>query len=205
MVFGFIIHSSNSSGLTYFSHFYDAEGNDSKKCQRLDAIVKIVEDQIETRSKRNQSTRKPEKNIEEEGVLYIPESDLFSTPKIVMWYQFNLVAYSMICEEGVLYIPESDLFSTPKIVMWYQFNLVAYSMICEEDDNRALVASTLPLLARVISDSKKTSQGPSSELLLHPEEVFAILQSYLPNGQLLFISANFAKHVKKEVDAIILK
>lgn len=105
-------------------------------------------------------------------------------------------------------MPAGDLFRDPKIVIWYQYNQLAYSMICEEDESRALVAAVLPFLAKLISESKKTASGPSgvaTELLLHPEEVFAILQNYLPNGQLLFLTSNFAKHMKKEVDGIILK
>jgi hypothetical protein len=136
---------------------------------------------------------------------------------------FNSISFSNLSEknieeEGIVYISEGELFSSPKIVMWYQLNSLAYSMICEEDENRALVASTLPFLCKVvlscdkltqiqvISESKKTSQGASAELLLlHVEEVFTILQNYMPNGQLLFISSNFAKHIKKEVDSVMLK
>lgn len=35
---------------------------------------------------------------------------------------------------------------------------------------------------------------------MRPEEIFILLQSYIPNGQLIFMSPNLAKHIKKEAE-----
>jgi len=110
-------------------------------------------------------------------------------------------------EEGAFWIPREDLFSSNLVVLWHQVQSVAYVLICDEDENRALGINFLQNFPKELSEyykaNNQTDQG--MEFFSRPEEVLILLQSFLPNGQLLFITPNFAKHLKKEAESTLAK
>eukprot|EP01133_Synstelium_polycarpum_P010768 gene10768-12543_t len=82
-----------------------------------------------------------------------------------------------------------NYFSTPK---------ACFTIICEEDENRLLASNFLTMFGSVVVDHFKNtlSKTLSIEVFSKTDEVLVLLHSYLPNGQLLFTSTQFAKHIK---------
>jgi len=177
MVFGVIFHSTDGSCTTFLSCFYGSESNDNKKVKRREIIVQTVEVDIQSRRDRRLTER----------------------PGRVK---------SATDEEGVFWVPRGELFSSPKVVLWRKTKNVAYTLICEEDENPALGSYFLESFPNVLSEYYKKTTPSSTlgmEFFLRPEEVLVLLQSFLPNGQLLFISPNLSKHLKKEAENTLSK
>jgi len=78
--------------------------------------------------------------------------------------------------------------------------MVAYTLILELEENRALATQFLGALPRIFSDLTKKPSSTGSEFFNRPEEAIILINSFLPNGQLLFMTPNLAKHLRKEVD-----
>jgi len=92
------------------------------------------------------------------------------------------------------------------VVLWKQVQRVALVVICEVDENQYLAANFLTLFANLLMDQYKSANilTKPKELLNKPEEMLMLLQTYLPNGQLLFISDQYAKHLRREFDESLL-
>jgi len=186
MVFGFMIQwveegggggtSSEGSGsipLICLSQFYTPEGNDHLREKRRDTIASHIALDISAR----QSFAKA-----------LPSSDLAKKDKV---------------DEGAFKVPKSDWFAQPKVVVWCQCLSFAISLICEIDENRYLALNFLSSFSRIMKQTLKQNLpiiGPK-ELLVKYDEVLIALQTYLPNGQLLFTSEQLTKHLKKETDS----
>jgi len=101
----------------------------------------------------------------------------------------------------VFALPSGEFFTEPKTVVWRRVNQVAYTLICEPDENRILASHFLANLPRIFSDlTKKPASVAGGEFFNRPEEALILINSYLPNGQLLFVTPNFSKHIRREVD-----
>lgn len=109
--------------------------------------------------------------------------------------------------EGSFYLPPSDIVSEPKIVTWKQQGACIFTLITEVDENRLLANNTLTQLSKFFAEHFKNPNITSQpkELISKPDEIISILQQFIPNGQLLFISNNLAKQLKRELDSTILK
>ncbi|EGC38298.1 hypothetical protein DICPUDRAFT_28941 [Dictyostelium purpureum] len=94
--------------------------------------------------------------------------------------------------------------STPKFVIWKKLLGVCFTIICEEDENRLLVSNFLTMFSNVILDNFKTtiSKTLPQEILPKSDEILLLLNSYLPNGQLLFISNQFSKQIKTNIQTL---
>jgi len=119
----------------------------------------------------------------------------------------NINPCRKIDEEGAFWVPKGDLFCSNFIVLWHQVQAVAYVLICYEEENRALGINFLQNFPKELSEYYKTNMATDQgmEFFSRPEEVLILLQSFLPNGQLLFITPNLAKHLKKEAESTLAK
>jgi len=116
-------------------------------------------------------------------------------------------------EEGAFSIQQSEnikgmefLFKSKKIVLWKQIFNTTYVLICEKDENRALGVHFLSVFIKMIDDhfKKPGISAQPKEYLSKPEDFIGLLQTFLPNGQLLFMNNQFIKHLKKEAEVLIL-
>eukprot|EP01125_Pyxidicula_operculata_P020794 TRINITY_DN7791_c0_g1_i1.p1 TRINITY_DN7791_c0_g1~~TRINITY_DN7791_c0_g1_i1.p1 ORF type:complete len:148 (+),score=13.24 TRINITY_DN7791_c0_g1_i1:148-591(+) len=112
-------------------------------------------------------------------------------------------------EEGIFFLSPNIYFFQSKIVVWRKYKNVVYTVVCEEEENRALVVNFLQSFPRILGEySKKnmTSSIPSTEFLSsRPEEIMCVLNSILPNGFLQFITPNYLKQLKKEIESSLAK
>eukprot|EP01124_Arcella_intermedia_P010139 TRINITY_DN16676_c0_g1_i1.p1 TRINITY_DN16676_c0_g1~~TRINITY_DN16676_c0_g1_i1.p1 ORF type:complete len:176 (+),score=34.41 TRINITY_DN16676_c0_g1_i1:15-542(+) len=109
-----------------------------------------------------------------------------------------------IDEEGIFWVPCGELFSHNEIVLWHQIQSVAYVLICDEHENRMQANHFLQIFPKELADYCKFNlqEEKGLEFFTRLEEAFFLLQSFLPNGQLLFTTPNFIKHLRKEVETI---
>eukprot|EP01119_Soliformovum_irregulare_P000727 TRINITY_DN10538_c0_g1_i1.p1 TRINITY_DN10538_c0_g1~~TRINITY_DN10538_c0_g1_i1.p1 ORF type:complete len:217 (+),score=28.77 TRINITY_DN10538_c0_g1_i1:1-651(+) len=99
-----------------------------------------------------------------------------------------------------------DLFDGSKSVLWKQVQTVAYVLICDEGENRLLAAHFIQLFIKAIDDQfkKPSASAYPREFLVRAEEFLVLLHTFLPNGQLLFISPPLIKHLRKEAESLLL-
>ncbi|EGG16692.1 hypothetical protein DFA_07670 [Cavenderia fasciculata] len=97
-----------------------------------------------------------------------------------------------------------NLFTTPKYVVWKNLLGVCFTMICDQDENRLLAASFLTSFSNILVDYYKSILSKSSpqEIFSRSDEILVLLNSYMPNGQLLYSSQQFAKHIKSNVPTL---
>ncbi|KYQ92360.1 hypothetical protein DLAC_06324 [Tieghemostelium lacteum] len=100
----------------------------------------------------------------------------------------------------------SYYFQTSKYVIWKKLLGVCFTIICEEDENRLLVSNFLNMFSNIASDHFKNTLSkatPTQDIFPKTDELLVLLNSYLPNGQLLFISNQFSKHIKTTIPNIL--
>jgi len=171
------VHAADNADISFVSQFYGSESNDSKKVARRNFIVRKVAQEIELRRERRTA---------EDGSFFLGRERARD-------------------EEGVFHVPSGEFFNDPKIVVWRKVGMVAYTLILELDENRALASQLLGALPRIFSDLTKKPSSTGYEFFNRPEEALILINSFLPNGQLLFITPNLAKHLRKEVDYNLAK
>jgi len=215
MVFGFIICSLDRiSGIDFSSplqtlpvqvfiaQFYSPEGNDKNKYERQQYIASKVQGEYSFVYS-----------------CYSPDGSLAARELSLDWGTHSLVpepnksVSSKWANEGVFRIvPEdalsnsqSPLFKKSKIVIWKQIVCTAYILICEEDENRLLASQFLNIFTKAIDDHFKKPGvcGYPKEFLSRVEEFLVLMNVFLPNGQLLFISTPFAKYLRKEAESML--
>ncbi|GAM18264.1 hypothetical protein SAMD00019534_014390 [Acytostelium subglobosum LB1] len=214
--------TSDNSAYVYCSQYYSSEGNNDLMAQRQTAIVqRVISDHqfkyvcdntkpdeklypdwavahIQRVKEQNailQSTMTPSSTSSSsqaartsdsgsrEGVFRIVPPKFQTTPNITP--QNDPIA------------PVAHYFATSKYVIWKQMLGACFTIICEEDENRLLVANFLAMFNNILLDHFKNiiSKSPVQE----SEEILLLLHHYLPNGQLLFTSNQYAKHTKATI------
>mmetsp|Transcript_21564 Transcript_21564/g.30147 ORF Transcript_21564/g.30147 Transcript_21564/m.30147 type:complete len:215 (-) Transcript_21564:65-709(-) len=212
MVFAFFIHSLESSkspqneGIVLYldKYFNPVEGNETKELR--DLRTKVILDQIradfsfknECNQWMYQSNIRPGGEIPDWGTHDLSASGKFSTP-----IGKNEEGVFSIDNEGI----GTQLFRTPKIVVWKQLNMACYTLVLEEDENRVLASQFLSALPRVLDEHFKKpglAGNPKEVIATKMDEVGVLVHTFLPNGQLLFMSPYLIRHLKKEADTILL-
>jgi hypothetical protein len=185
MVFGILVHSIENNTV-YLSYFYNREGNDGNKPKRVEHIVSKVVSDIEFRVKCKQEMELDRRRIRGEQTQ--PENT-----KVTPVERGTAL-------EGMFRVTQADLFPAPKIVVWREFQGIAWTVICEMDENRMLANHFLQSFPKLLLEHFKIQQLTVDLVLSKIEELLLLLQQTLPNGQLLFLSGNLAKHLRKEMD-----
>eukprot|EP01112_Ceratiomyxa_fruticulosa_P009650 TRINITY_DN2526_c0_g2_i1.p1 TRINITY_DN2526_c0_g2~~TRINITY_DN2526_c0_g2_i1.p1 ORF type:complete len:223 (+),score=35.89 TRINITY_DN2526_c0_g2_i1:69-671(+) len=198
MVYAFFIHSLDAPTV-FLSYFYTPEGNNVHQPKRQEYIVNQVLDDFRYRA------------LCDRGI----DNRIGET--------YDGTVKHLAQKEGIFRVPINSTtelyFSQPKFILWRRALGALYTLVIESDENRLLASNFLSLFGKVLSDHFKLisvkSGGPSSsninpqnpslgltptsEFFMRPEEVIVLLQHYLPNGQLLFLSTQFSKHVKANI------
>ncbi len=158
---------------------------------------------------------------------------LFAEPKVVLWKQVQkYVAHALTRPCGNVADKQAPSYLTALGHMDCMLR-VALVAVCEGDENQYLAANFLTHYAAMLVEQFKspsilakpkevqntqldTAMNLATvhtltppcvsclQLLNRPEEMLMLLHTYLPNGQLLFTSDLYAKHLRREFDESLL-
>lgn len=98
--------------------------------------------------------------------------------------------------KGIFNIKVHD---SQKPVVWHSYCGMLFILVCENTENRILAASTLFFLIRTLRDLVPKMMSNSSELVLKADVVSLIVNTFLPNGQLLFMNNQATQQLIKEI------
>ncbi|XP_063040171.1 AP-5 complex subunit sigma-1 [Engraulis encrasicolus] len=101
---------------------------------------------------------------------------------------------------GVLRLTAGEPFPAEHTALWLGVQNLAFTMVCEMHENLLLAEGTLRNLARHCMEELRLL-GHGSEILLKRDRIDAMLQRYLPHGQLLFLNHRFTHLLDKELSA----
>eukprot|EP01114_Cavostelium_apophysatum_P006398 TRINITY_DN17685_c0_g1_i1.p1 TRINITY_DN17685_c0_g1~~TRINITY_DN17685_c0_g1_i1.p1 ORF type:complete len:209 (-),score=16.91 TRINITY_DN17685_c0_g1_i1:21-566(-) len=172
-----------------FSYFYSREGNDERKHKRQEYVVRRVQE--EYRSRKSMDLHLPRESAESfESRMRSEEGG------------FRISGKDIDVESG-----EDVYFRNPKNVLWRQIGSAAYILVCEEEENRALGMMFLNQFIRIIDDhfKKPGIAAHPKDFLGRAEEFIILLQTYLPNGLLLFSNQHFTKQLRKDSESLLSK
>lgn len=95
--------------------------------------------------------------------------------------------------------------SLEKIVLWRACYGMLCILICDKTENRMLAARTLVYLIRSILDHIPKIVSSTSEIISKGDVVSAIVNTFLPCGQLLFLHSSSIQLLNKDLNKIINK
>ncbi|XP_026547270.1 AP-5 complex subunit sigma-1 [Notechis scutatus] len=100
---------------------------------------------------------------------------------------------------GVFRLPSGDPFSEDKTVLWLGVQGLAFALVCDPDENLMLAEGTLRLLAKALLEHLKLLTTGASDVLLKADRMEAVLEKFLPHGQLLFLNDQFVVGLEREL------
>ncbi|XP_044516323.1 AP-5 complex subunit sigma-1 [Gracilinanus agilis] len=105
---------------------------------------------------------------------------------------------------GVFRLRPGDPFQEAKVVVWLRLLSLGCALVCEPHENLLLAESTLRLLTRLLLEHLKLLSS-GSNVLLRGDRIEAILNHFLPHGQLLFLNDQFVQQLEKELSASLAR
>ncbi|XP_067837553.1 AP-5 complex subunit sigma-1 [Heptranchias perlo] len=105
---------------------------------------------------------------------------------------------------GVFRLPAGDPFTEEKTVVWMAFLSLGFALICDTYENLMLAENTLRLIVKYLTEHLKLLIQ-SNDLMLKTDRIEAILNTFLPHGQLMFINCCFIQSLEKELNSSMLK
>ena len=88
-------------------------------------------------------------------------------------------------------------------LLWHGAAGVCHALVCQRSCNADLGLNFLQVFASVLADHAKG--GALETFQVKPDEALVLLDKFLPSGQLLVLSNNLIRHLKKEADAVIIQ
>ncbi|XP_078410642.1 AP-5 complex subunit sigma-1 [Cetorhinus maximus] len=105
---------------------------------------------------------------------------------------------------GVFRLPAGDVFTEETTVVWMAVLSLGFALICDPCENLMLAENTLRLMVKYFTEYLKLLiQG--NDLVLKPDRIEAILNTFLPHGQLMFLNCCFVQSLEKELNASMFK
>jgi len=107
---------------------------------------------------------------------------------------------------GVFTVQPNKLFASSKVVIWQQFMGSAYVLISEEENaNIHLAANCLCVfLSAMVEHFGNFNIFTSPSQIFHrPEDVFILLDKFLPNGQLSYIRGPMVRRLLEEARSLL--
>lgn len=106
--------------------------------------------------------------------------------------------------DGIYSLPPNQITKQPLRVVWKHHESCLFSLVCYEDENHLIGLNFLQLLPRLIVDQYRQQQicQTPRELLARPEEILAVLNTYLPNGLLQAMPNALARQLKRDSDQL---
>ncbi|KAN0033563.1 hypothetical protein ACTFIV_000024 [Dictyostelium citrinum] len=222
MVYAFIIHSIDTNfqqqhqllqpqqPIVYLSQFYTAEGNNKDFIKRQNSIIeKVIKDY--SFKFQCENTKPDEKQFPDWAFSYSQRNNVNFVDirgensskegifRIIPNKHINNLKNNDNLNDPSIYV------TTSKYCIWKKILGVCFTIICEDDENRLLASNFLTLFSNVIVDVFKTTITKTinpMDILTRSEELLLLLNSYLPNGQLLFISNQFSKQIKTNIQQL---
>ena len=185
MIYAFLIHSAESVGSVFFSHFYTGEGNDQARTSRQQLIVrKVIED----------------KSFQQHSVSYFPTAldmrvlsqaslnSLTTRKKVSEGYTGTLDGQELYPPmDGVVMLPASGLFERGLVAVWKQHGGIMFTIVCDCRDNFTLVANTCVLIVEQVS--RKFGTGKLDRRITdEPDEVELIITPFFRQGDPLVVN-----------------
>ncbi|XP_025926401.1 AP-5 complex subunit sigma-1, partial [Apteryx rowi] len=101
---------------------------------------------------------------------------------------------------GLFRLPAGDPFAEPATVVWLAVLALGFALVCDPHENLPLAESTLRRLAQRLLGSLRLL-SPGSAALLRADSAEALLDRFLPHGQLLFLNEPFVQALDRELGA----
>ncbi|XP_039607865.1 AP-5 complex subunit sigma-1 [Polypterus senegalus] len=105
---------------------------------------------------------------------------------------------------GIFRLLAGEPFQQEKVVLWLGVISVGFTMVCEPHDNLLLAENVLRTLASHCLEHLRLL-GPGTDILLKADRTEAILNRFLPHGQLLFTNHRFMQALEKDLGAYMAK
>ncbi|XP_069779631.1 AP-5 complex subunit sigma-1 [Narcine bancroftii] len=105
---------------------------------------------------------------------------------------------------GVFRLSAGDVFTEETIVVWMGVLSLGFALICDLNENLMLAENTLRLLVKYFKEHLKLFVQ-SNDIVLKTDKIEAILNMFLPHGQLMFINCCFLQSLEKELSASMFK
>ncbi|EDV20351.1 uncharacterized protein TRIADDRAFT_61078 [Trichoplax adhaerens] len=110
--------------------------------------------------------------------------------------------YGLNLEGGAFRSLRGEPFESEKAILWLGRDNNGFALVCDTHENRMLAENTLRLLCKFLQPHiKNTSQGTEPVLLV--DRIAAIVNRFLPNGQLLFLNHRIIRHFEKELEMLL--
>ncbi|CDU19263.1 hypothetical protein YYC_04211 [Plasmodium yoelii 17X] len=189
MVYGIIIHSSESEQL-YFSTYYNLVNNDINQNSRQQIIIKKVIEEInyykeDKENNENINKKNKDKYLDIFGV-FIPRTsnDEFK-----------------IDNEGFFKIENISLFKNKINIMWKVLNKVCYTLMFFPHENIHMADNFLNTLIYVLMDNYEHfgKSNKNNMNKFNPDTVLAILYFFLPKGQFMILTPDYVQILSNKV------
>lgn len=95
---------------------------------------------------------------------------------------------------GVFRLPAGDPFPEDGTALWLGAQGLAFVLVCDPEENLMLAEAVLKLL---VEHLKLLTSG--GEALLKADRAEAVLEKFLPHGQLLFLNDQFVAGLEREL------
>uniref|UniRef100_UPI00398F3F9D AP-5 complex subunit sigma-1 n=1 Tax=Pristiophorus japonicus TaxID=55135 RepID=UPI00398F3F9D len=105
---------------------------------------------------------------------------------------------------GVFRLPAGDLFAEETTVVWMAVLSLGFALICDPCENLMLAENTLRLLVKYFTEHLRLLVH-SNDVVLKTDRIEAIVNTFLPHGQLMFINCCFIQSLEKELNASVFK
>eukprot|EP01105_Mastigella_eilhardi_P008370 TRINITY_DN2033_c0_g1_i1.p1 TRINITY_DN2033_c0_g1~~TRINITY_DN2033_c0_g1_i1.p1 ORF type:complete len:240 (+),score=66.76 TRINITY_DN2033_c0_g1_i1:311-1030(+) len=177
----------SSGPQVYYAQFYTLGGNDYDRAQRQALVASQVAAQFATCA-------------------------AYCTPPAA-------AGQGMTPEEGVLRLRDPDqlLGPVPRVAVWRWTLQMLLCVVLEPDEGVPLAANVLGVLGRLLQEhhagrlatASKTGGGafanqPWLEVFgARLDETSLLLDTFLPHGTLLFLSAPYIRHLRKDVESVL--
>ncbi|KAM3940499.1 AP-5 complex subunit sigma-1-like [Leptodactylus fuscus] len=99
---------------------------------------------------------------------------------------------------GVLGLPVGEPFPQEMTVVWLGVHHLGFSLICDLQDNLSLAEMTLRMLVKYLLDTLRLLSLGSSAVL-RPDKMEMIMDAFMPQGALLFLSHQAIQTLEKEL------
>lgn len=159
-----------------FSNVYDIKYNDdNKEIRELYLKEKIIEEYLFLRSIENDQS-KIKNNTESLGNILVGHfNEKFHYDKEKIKY------------EGIIVIQNKHLFDENKIAFWKYYNGYCLTLVCKKEENIKMAQNFIDILIMIVNEGK----------LSHIDYWMKVIESLLPNGELVFMTVEFARDLIK--------
>ena len=190
MIYAFLVHSAESVGAVYFSHFYTGEGNDQAKASRQQTIIrKVIEDKtFQQHSASYYPTRLDLRVLSTQTVNSLTTSKRISDSYTAPSSESKNIP---VPTDGVVLISSSAIFEENLAGVWKQFGDIMFTVVCSRSDNLTLLSNTLLLIIEQISRTFGINKL-DKHITEEPDQVELIITPYFRGGSPLV--TNYSLH-----------